>query len=65
MSRNRVFVPVITTLMSADPFIHGDDNNIQYKISYGHELENQNLVFKIQMVGNGYIKGRQAPSIFR
>ena len=62
MSRNRVFVPVISTLMSADPFIHGDDNTIQYKISYGHELENQNLVFKIQMVGDGYIKGRQAPS---
>ena len=62
MSRNRVFVPVISTLMSADPFIHGDDNRIQYKISYGHELENQNLVFKIQMVGDGYIKGRQAPS---
>ena len=32
------------------------------KIPYGHELENQNLVFKIQMVGDGYIKGRQAPS---
>ncbi|WP_156959145.1 hypothetical protein [Carnobacterium mobile] len=48
MSRNRVFVPVITTLMSADPFIHGDDNNIQYKISYGHELEIRTLFLKFK-----------------
>lgn len=62
MSRKRVFVPVVTTFMAADPFIHGTGSKVQYKISYGHELENENLVFKIQMIKDGYIKGRQAPS---
>ncbi|KRN98729.1 hypothetical protein [Companilactobacillus kimchiensis] len=60
MSRNRVFQPVIATYLQTDGANHSD--TIEFKISYGYEIENPNPVFKVQMVGDGKIKGRQAPS---
>lgn len=56
----RIFEPVVSTFLITDGVNHGED--IEFKISYGFELKNPNPVFKIQMVGGGYIKGRQAPS---
>ena len=56
----RVFEPVVSTFLKTDEVNHGE--SIEFKISYGFELNNPNPVFKIQMVGEGYIKGRQAPS---
>lgn len=56
----RIFQPVVSTFLKTDGVNHGD--TIEFKISYGFELENPNPVFKVQMVGDGYIKGRQAPS---
>mgnify|MGYP003587433941 CR=1 FL=1 len=56
----RIFEPVISTFLTTDGVNH--DSSVEFKISYGYELENPNAVFKVQMVGNGYIKGRQAPS---
>ena len=47
--------------MKTDGKNHGED--IEFKISYGYELEvYDHPVFKVQMVGGGIIKGRQAPS---
>ena len=61
MARNRIFEPVIFTLLRTDGNNHADD--IEFKVSYGYELKNyEHPVFKVQMVGAGYIKGRQAPT---
>jgi hypothetical protein len=56
----RIFEPVISTFLKTDGVNHGKD--IEFKISYGFELKNPHPIFKVQMVGGGYIKGRQAPS---
>ncbi|GGD03587.1 hypothetical protein [Enterococcus wangshanyuanii] len=60
MGRKRVFEPVVTTTIAADRANHAE--GIFFKVSYGFELDNPNAVFKVQMVGDGYVKGRQAPS---
>ena len=56
----RIFEPVISTFLVTDQLNH--DPNVEFKISYGFELENPNPIFKVQVVGDGFIKGRQAPS---
>ena len=60
MSRQRIFEPVVSVMMKADTKNHDDD--VEYKISYGFELQNVNPVFKVQMVQGNLLKGRQAPS---
>jgi len=60
MSRNRIFQPVVSTYLQTDGANH--DETIEFKLSYGYESQNPNPVFKVQMVGDGKIKGRQAPS---
>lgn len=60
MSRKRIFEPVVYVMMKADTKNHDDD--VEFKISYGFELENVNPVFKVQMVQGNLLKGRQAPS---
>lgn len=58
---SRVFEPVISTYLLTDGKNH--DDVIEYKLSYGFENENyKNPIFKVQMIGEGKIKGRQAPS---
>lgn len=60
MSR-RVFQPIVSVFLEATAPVH--DESIQYKLSYGYENDFQeDVVFKVQMVGNKKIKGRQAPS---
>ena len=56
----RIFEPVVSTFLKTDGVNHSKD--IEFKISYGFELKNPHPVFKIQMVGSGRVKGRQAPS---
>jgi len=58
---SRVFEPVISTFLLTDGRNH--DDVIEFKLSYGFENANySNPIFKVQMVGEGKIKGRQAPS---
>jgi len=59
MSRKWIFEPIISTFLKTDEKNHG--NTVEFKISYGIELENPNPIF-IQMLEDGKIKGRQAPS---
>lgn len=58
---NRVFDPVVSTFLKTDGKNHSE--TIQFKLSYGFELENyENPVFKVQMCNGEKVKGRQAPS---
>ncbi len=60
MARKRIFEPVVSTFVTTDGVNHSND--VEFKVSYGYELENPNPVFKVQMAQGNLLKGRQAPS---